>query len=124
MDRRVYLRVCKRLLTEQQRRRKKIKFFFFGMYQTPASKQRKKKTKRLRKLQQKQKIKIKTLCPSRSVYVISFSVYVCAFIYSNFFLLFCNKKKKLVKWMDVANLKWSHLFFLCRRRRRIVPYTK
>lgn len=28
MDRRVYLRVCKRLLTEQQRRRKKIKFFF------------------------------------------------------------------------------------------------
>lgn len=83
------------------------------MYQTPASKQRKKKTKRLRKLQQKQKIKIKTLCPSRSVYVISFSVYVCAFIYSNFFLLFCNKKKKTGEMDGCCKFKMvTSLFFV------------
>lgn len=49
----LYLRVSKRLLTEQLRQEKKIKFF--GMYQTPASETKAKENKTLRKLQQKQK---------------------------------------------------------------------
>lgn len=79
MDRRVYLRVCKRLLTEQQRRRKKIKFFFWNVSNTCVE-TKEKENKAAKKIATKTENKNKNIVPI-SFGVCDFVQRICVCVY-------------------------------------------